>query len=110
MLSGMSDTTVWAKRVAAWRASGLTAGEFAEGRGFAEGTLRWWAWRLGRSADTRKGAAPRMVKLVARRSEPSSTSALTIEVNGARVTVPGGVDRETLSSVLAALAAAVRPL
>ena len=37
------------------------------------------------------------------------TSAVTIEVNGARVTVGAGVDRETLSAVLAALAEAVRP-
>lgn len=38
----------WREEVAAWRASGLSAREYANGRGLHAGTLMGWASRLGR--------------------------------------------------------------
>lgn len=36
----------WAKRVAAWRASGKSLREFCEGRDYSPKRLQWWAWHL----------------------------------------------------------------
>lgn len=102
----MASATEWAKRVAAWRKSGLSAGDFSSGRDFAEGTLRYWAWRIEKAA--RVKPEPLRIIQVAR-GRDASAGGVTIEVNGARVTVGAGVDRETLSAVLRALAEAVRP-
>lgn len=45
----MSDkATIWAKRVAAWRKSGLTSEEFSQGQEFTAGGLRHWAHRLNK--------------------------------------------------------------
>lgn len=38
----------WRAQVASWRASGLTAPEFARRENLVLGTLRGWAWKLGR--------------------------------------------------------------
>jgi len=41
----------WSKRVSRWRASGLTAREFASRNGINVTTLRYWSSRLGRASD-----------------------------------------------------------
>jgi hypothetical protein len=106
----MASAAEWKKRVEAWRKSGLSAGEFSEGQGFAQGTLRYWAWRVEKPGAAKAEPEPLRIVQLARPRTSSAAASLTIEVNGARVTVPAGVDRETLSAVLAALAEAVRPL
>ena len=47
----MADAATWKRRTAEWRASGLTAREFAGRGGFAPATLTWWAWRLRSRSD-----------------------------------------------------------
>lgn len=44
---GRDTRATWAKRVGAWKASRLTAKEFAAKHDLRAGTLAWWAWRLG---------------------------------------------------------------
>ena len=36
----------WARRVAGWRRSGLTARQYAESVGVNANTLQYWSWRL----------------------------------------------------------------
>lgn len=97
---GMADAAVWLERVEAWRASGLTAVEFAAGEGFAASTLRSWSWRLAKKGRT-GAAAPGFVRLVPRKSGTAPDSAvLTIEVGGARVLVGAGFDRAALREVI----------
>ena len=111
----MADTTTWRKRVAAWRASGLSASEFCKGRDFGAGTLYWWSSRLGREATVvtaprlaRVILATRLTATVGMRSPVPSLvpSSIIIEVRGARVVVSSGTDAATLSLVLDALAVA----
>jgi hypothetical protein len=45
----------WAREVAAWRRSGLTAAAFASRRRLKASTLTWWAWKLRRDADPQEG-------------------------------------------------------
>jgi hypothetical protein len=101
----MADAQAWAKRVAAWRESGQSADAYAAGRGFAGATLRWWSSRLGRREVE---GPPREVRLarVVRSPAPSATQGVIIEIAGARVLVPPGVDAATLTTVLAALGGA----
>lgn len=92
----MADAETWAKRVAEWRASGLTAGEFAAGRGFGGSTLRWWASRLGREQSA-------FVRVVTAPSAEVRDGPVEVHVGEARVVVRSGFDRATLAEVLAVL-------
>ena len=91
----MTDKKTWAKRVAAWRASGDSATVFAAREGYAASSLRNWASRLGRDVE--------LVRVV--RSEPAQSKAegIEIRVGTARVFVPSGADTEALRVVLEAL-------
>ena len=118
----MANRATWAKRVEDWRASGLTSAVFCEGRGFTAGGLRNAAHLVDRETTPPRpqgrGPTVRVVRVVrssaltevARSMEPPATAgivadqgALVVEVGGARVTVPGGFDRATLTVVLEAL-------
>ena len=87
----MASSEIWAKRVAAWRASGQTADAFAAGHGFAGSTLRWWASHAGR----RKAAIVQVV-----RAAPACDAALELAVGDVRVLVRTGFDRALLGEVL----------
>ena len=98
-----ATAAVWSARVRAWRASGETANQFADGKGFAGSSLRFWATRL-KSAPA--PAMPRIVQLVTRRTEAGAE--LLVEVGAARVRVQRGFDRELLVEVVGALSGGSR--
>lgn len=117
----MADRATWVKRVAEWRASGLTAPVFCQGQPFTPGGLRCWASLLGRE-ERRKAAAPalRLGRVLRRptaaaapevprpdRCRPvlAPTAALTVECGALRVAVRPGFDRATLAAVLDVLTA-----
>lgn len=120
MIARMTETTrqKWRDRVREWRASGRTAAEFAEGKGYEASTLRWWSARLARAE------GPRIVPLVARvavagagitgivrRSTPASDvdgQELVVEVGGARLRVTRSFDDALLGRVVRALQAGAR--
>jgi hypothetical protein len=59
----MADRKTWVKRVAAWRASGMTCREYAEREGLGPWrTLRHWAWRLEREREAKKTKLVRVVR------------------------------------------------
>lgn len=101
----------WAKRVERWKASGLTAAEFAARHGLAATSLKWWKWRLG--ARDRKGAARRhrvLARTTAERMSPLTFVEMSAVVrgeplelvlpNGLAIRVPTGFDTETLERLL----------
>lgn len=97
----VTTTETWAQRVAEWRASGQTAGEFAAGRGFAASTLRWWSSRLRRQT-------PGLVRVVAASDSPRGAGSrgagsIELEVGEVRVHVRAGFDRALLAEVLEVL-------
>lgn len=51
----MANRTDWAKRVAEWKRSGLTATEFGERTGTAPKKLYWWTWFLKRQEEATAG-------------------------------------------------------
>lgn len=101
---------MWAKRVEEWRASGLKAKAFCEERGFAVQTLYRWSARLSAPGCEHPAGPVRLARVV-RRSKPevARTSApggaVWVEVDGARIIVPPGVEGTTLIAVLAAVKA-----
>jgi transposase len=106
----MADHETWAKRVAEWKASGLSSPAFCEGKGFTPGGLRHMAHRLG-VGRRRHPRLLRIAKVVRAETAPPSSaawSAVVIELGTARVVVRPGVDRATLTAVVEVLASAAR--
>ncbi len=106
----MTDAKTQADRVAEWRASGLSAAKFVEGRDFSAHQLWNWAAKLRKREEATTAAPaikPKSVRLarvmrVARRAPEPRTSEcpLSVEVLGIRVEVRAGFDRATFSAVL----------
>lgn len=73
---------VWAKRVVRWKASGLTAAEFASRHGITATSLHWWNWRL--AAPDRKRAPKRQRSRALARTAATPMSPLTfVEMSAA---------------------------
>jgi len=127
----MANTTLWKKRVEAWRASGLTSTAFCADKGFTAGGLRHWAHRIKKmegDSPTPPTEPVRLVRVVrvsspprAARRRPSSARpaaapaagaarepALTLEVEGGRIGVAPGFDPKTLGAVLDVLSRRAR--
>jgi hypothetical protein len=109
MLAGMTETQEkWVERIREWRASGQTAREYAQGRGFEASTLRYWASRLSTAegkaagATTPKARASVRIARVVAVAKPT-TASLTVRVGAAQVEVRPGFDRGLLRDVLEAL-------
>ncbi len=83
----------------------MSADAFAAGRGFAGATLRWWSSRLKSGPRSTSTTTHVRMAQVVRAPRPAAQGVI-IELHGARVLVPPGVDRATLASVLAVLGGA----
>ena len=103
----MADAKTWAKRVAAWRASGLTCREFAARERLpAWRTLRYWAWRLDReSRESKLVRVVREPKPAVPELGPSKVAEVDLRLGGSRVAIE--LDREGLAAVLEVLRAAL---
>jgi len=87
--------------VAAWRASGQTAGRFCADKDYSEGSLRYWASKLRDVEPAR--AEVRIAKVVPATVAAEAETPIVLEVAGVRVALRRGFDREVLRDVLAAL-------
>ena len=112
----MANAELWKKRVAEWRASGLSAAEYCKGQEFTTGPLYRWSSRLAEAASGEASPAVPLVRLV-RGTKPPATAPeeaaprateVVIKVRGARVLVPQGADVATVGVVLEALGVAGR--
>jgi hypothetical protein len=72
----------WTRLVARWRRSGESAGAFAYAHGVLEGTLRWWAWKLGKEADY--GGDVALIPVHVSGGRPSGETATVWRVRTAR--------------------------
>jgi hypothetical protein len=103
----MTETeSKWAERVREWKASGRTAGEFAEGREFKASTLVYWAsclrrGRVGALSPKKRQPPVRMARVV--RSRGSVEDSIVVAVGIARVAVRAGFDEALLRRVVKAL-------
>ena len=103
-LTAQRREAAWSERVEAWRASGVSASQFAHDQGLAVSTLRYWASRLS------KAPKPHFLRLVTKPSAapPPSSSELVVEVGAARIRLTPGFDAALLSDVVHALKGGAR--
>lgn len=87
---------VWTKRVAQWKASGLTASDFARRHKLVEGSLKWWSWQLGAA---RKKAAMSPLTFVEMTSAVQR-EAIELVVGAIQIRVPSDFDEAALGKVL----------
>ena len=106
----------WERRVAEWRASGLTSEAYCEGKPFTPGGLRHWAYRLGAGRSREAAPAPpvriaKVVRIPRAKAPPEADERacvvpeLILEVGPVRIEVRTGFDRATLAAVLDVVAA-----
>ena len=104
----MSKQIDWTAEVSAWRASGLSAREFCESRGYSATQLYWRSSQLNRSENSTSTSRTRSVPMAGvvreRTRQTPGAVPIVIQVGGARVEVSGDVDRAALRVVLQALA------
>jgi hypothetical protein len=95
----------WSKRVARWRASGLTASEFASRHGFNVTTLRWWSSRLGRASKASPTSSLSPLTFVEMTGAVLSREPIELALpSGVRVRVPHDFDAGALERLLDVLA------
>lgn len=116
----------WAERIREWRASGLSAADFAAGKGYDGASLRWAASQVQPERPSRStlapnsgpkeprrrrrvdksmmppSEAPRFLPVRMRRPEQAAGE-MVVEVGGARIRVSRGVDVALLGDVVRAL-------
>jgi hypothetical protein len=113
----MANARTWHDRVGEWRASGLSAVKFADGRGFSPHQLWYWRAKFGQQMDPTATqpavvAAPALATTgrmplarVVRRPNPelapvATKALLSVEIMGVHISVPQGFDRATFAAVL----------
>lgn len=104
----MANAAEWTERVAAWRASGLSAEKFCEGKGYSTKSLWHWSSKLGRS-NSKGGVLRQETVRLARVVRPALPAAsvehpgIVLVLAGARMEVRGRVDPIALRAVVQAL-------
>ena len=101
-----STAEIWKKRVASWRASGLTADVFSRGQPWSPNTLRWWSSRLRHEPSSAPVPVVRMAQLM--RAPAGDRGAVVIEVRDARlrIVIEPGAAAETVAAILGVVLAA----
>lgn len=95
----------WEQTVSRWRASGLTAGEFAARAGVSERTLRWWSSALRRDTRAERGSkanGPEPIE-IALSSASRAPSYVELAVEGAVLRFEVGANVEYLRALVIAL-------
>jgi hypothetical protein len=100
----MRNEKSWARRVKAWRRSGLSSIAFAEGKDFTGGGLRHMAHRLRKASA--KAPVFRLARVVRARAPAVASAGATIVVvvGEAKIEVHPGASRDVLTMVFEALA------
>jgi hypothetical protein len=104
----MADAEAWSKRVADWRASGLTGKEFCAKHDLQLSGLRYWTYRLRAAVKASEASAVKLVAVTVKSEDASSAMpapergepVITVQIGAARIMVPTGVDPATLKVVL----------
>lgn len=102
----MAKASEWAKRVAEWRESGLTAKEYAARSGWSSQSLLQWSSVL-RKRERLQGSRPEGTKAVemvpVKRTAQVSSVPLTLRVGDAALDILPGVDPTLLRDVVTVL-------
>ena len=98
--------SVWARRVSAWHASGLSGGKFAKKHGLKESTLYRWGRTLGEVGVTPAPKAAFAQVQIKSPPPPSAPAMIEVVLTSGRVLrLLGPVDAGQLRAVVEALEA-----
>ncbi|WP_394821485.1 IS66 family insertion sequence element accessory protein TnpA [Pendulispora albinea] len=87
----------WQERVLAWKASGKSSEEFAQGQGYAAITLQQWGFRLRKKEREAKTETVALARVLRSDATPSFASpTMAVDIGGARIEVRAGFDRALL--------------
>jgi hypothetical protein len=105
---GRDARATWAKRVERWRASGLSAAEFAAEIGVNARTLTYSKWKLGRAEPHAESSGrAEFVEVVAPARGAAVCEQLEVVLeSGVVVRVPARFDADALRRVVVALGGA----
>jgi len=93
---------VWTERVAAWRASGLSGGQFAKRQGLKESSLYRWGKIVG-DGSPRRGRRQGFAEVVVTAASGEAAALEVVLGNGRVIRVLGPIDAAQLQRVVAAL-------
>src|SRR5260370_14081909 len=106
----------WAKRVAGWKDSGLTAKEFATELGINPRSLVFWKWQLGKGSgptaelsavSVKSGKARARTLPLIELGQPPAPAQFELELGGGRrLAIPSTFDADALRRLLAVLESA----
>jgi hypothetical protein len=103
------DRETWAKRVEAWKSSGLSAARYAPKIGVTAKVLSWWKWRLGEKWDAPRDRRTRSSKAVSpltfvELSAPARSEPFEVVLrSGVRIRVATDFDAEALRRLVGVL-------
>jgi hypothetical protein len=96
--------TLWEKRIAKWKQSGLGARDFAEREGLQPKTLWWWGRHLRLAKAPAVAKKPAFVEVVARASNAEQHEPFEVVLQGeTRVVVPASFESDGLRRLLSVL-------
>jgi hypothetical protein len=109
-----TDREEWAKRVARWKDSGLTAKEFAAELGINPRSLTFWKWRLGKPSEPASklsaasvkngGGSPARTLPLIELAQSTAPMRFELELSGGRrLAIPVTFDPDALRRLLAVL-------
>lgn len=93
----------WTRIVTRWRASRLSATEFARRHDLTARQLQWWSWRLGKASSERGEAQPDPITLI--ELAPSARADERLElvlINGRTLRFSASVEAAQLCAIIAA--------
>ena len=94
----------WAKRVRAWRSSGLSGPAFSDRHGLNVRTLRYWAWRLEKESREEgpptESQGPTFIELTGLTAGATPSLFEVVTTAGHTVRVPSDFDEESLGRLL----------
>jgi hypothetical protein len=95
----------WQQAVTRWRASGLSAAQFAKREGVRGGTLLWWSSQLGSGTRAEHGSSvpvPIEIAVDEVMTQPASRL-VEVAVGGAVIRCAVGTDPEYMAALVRAL-------
>ena len=96
---------MWRNHVRAWRASGETAASYCESAGLNPRTLSWWAWKLGKDAESSTTPARTATFIELEPVELSKSAGFELELDALTIRVPLDFEPDALCRLLDVLEA-----
>jgi hypothetical protein len=95
----------WSKTVERYKRSGLSARQYAAGKGLSASTLSWWSSQLGRGTRAERGSTDPVALEVQLGGVGRDLGAglIEVELEGAVIRLPAGTEPQYVAALLHSL-------